>query len=168
MVLRNRPGSGVSITRQRSKRGPAPRLQPRGGPPSRCVIVWGIPIQNFSRIVVHPVLDGSYPLFTDPGKVGTFGKESPDHAVLILTRSLLPGRVTVTVPHIKSDPTVNGFPQLFHLQELCSVVCGDALKSLPEIRVPAFQGIKYAADRGCFPVRQLEDHFISADSLCEC
>lgn len=65
-----------------------------------------LPLQYPPRIVVHPVLDGSYPLFADLGEVRTLGKETAYHAVMVLYAALLPRGIAMTVPYLKAAAAV--------------------------------------------------------------
>lgn len=62
--------------------------------------------------------------FTDLGEVRALGKETAYHAVMVLHAALLPGAVTVTVPHLEAAAAVYAPAQLVILHELTAVVRG--------------------------------------------
>lgn len=131
---------------------------------SRC-LVRRLPIQYLSRIVVHPFLDGGYPLFAHLGEVRPLGKETPYHAVVVLYAALLPRRITVAIPHLKPAAAVDAPAEFVILQKLAAVVRGQGLEALGEVRQLLFQLIEDPSDGGGLPVGQFAYDLLPAVSL---
>ena len=123
------------------------------------------PAQYLSRVVVHPILDCSDLRGLHLVKIRTLGKESSDHAVMILIASFLPCRIAVTVVDMKPCSASDAPDQLLILQELASIVCGDAAELLPKLWRPALQPVNGPADRLRSPIRQLHNDLLSAPAL---
>ena len=116
-------------------------------------------------IVVHPFLDGGYPLFAHRGKIRPLGKETPYHAVVVLYAALLPRRVTVAVPHLEPAAAVDAPAEFVILQKLAAVVRGQRFEALGEVRQLLFQLIEDPSDGGCLPVGQFAYDLLPAVSL---
>ena len=123
------------------------------------------PAQYLARVVVHPVLHRSDLRGLHLVEIRTLGKESSDHAVMILIASFLPCRIAMTVVDLESFPTSDALDQLLILQKFAAVVCGDAAELLPKLRRPALQPVNGPADRLRFPIRQLHNDLLSAPAL---
>ena len=123
------------------------------------------PAQYLSRVVVHPILDCSDLRGLHLVEIRTLGKESSDHAVMILVASFLPCRIAMAVVDLKSCPTLDAPDQLLILQELASIVCGDAAELLPKLWRPALQPVNGPADRLRSPIRKLHNDLLSAPAL---
>ena len=126
---------------------------------------WPFPSQYFSWVVVHPVLHRFDLRGLHLVEIRTLGKESSDHAVMILVASFLPCRIAVTVVDMKPCSTSDAPDQLLILQELTPLVRGDAAELLPKLRRPALQPVNGPADRLRFPIRQLHNDLLSAPAL---
>lgn len=123
------------------------------------------PAQYLARVVVHPVLHRSDLRGLHLVEIRTLGKESSDHAVMILIASFLPCRIAMAVVDLESFPTSDASDQLLILQKFAAVVCGDAAELLPELRRSALQPVDGPADRLRSPIRQLHNDFLSAPAL---
>ena len=128
-------------------------------------LVRRLPIQYLSRIVVHPLLDGGYPLFAHLGKIRPLGKETPYHAVVVLYAAFLPRRVTVAVPHLEPAAAVDAPAEFVILQKLAAVVRGQGLKAFGEVRQLLFPLIEDPSDGGRLPVWQFAYDLLSAVSF---
>ena len=84
---------------------------------------------------------------------------------MILVASFLPCRIAVTVVDMKPCSAPDAPDQLLILQELASIVRGDAAELLPELWRPALQPVNGPADRLRFPIRQLHNDLFSAPAL---
>lgn len=126
---------------------------------------WPFPSQYFSRVVIHPILHRSDLRGLHLVEIRTLGKESSDHAVMILVASFLPCRIAMAVVDLKSCPTLDAPDQLLILQKFAAVVCGDAAELLPELRRSALQPVDGPADRLRSPIRKLHNDLLSAPAL---
>lgn len=126
------------------------------------------PAQYLARVVVHPILDCSDLRGLHLVKIRTLGKESSNHAVMILIASFLPRRIAMAVVNMEPYPAPNASDQLLILQELAPIIRGDALELLPELRRPALQPVNGSADRLSPPIRQLHNDLFSAPALGQC
>ena len=128
-------------------------------------LTWPFPSQYFSRVVIHPILHRSDLRGLHLVEIRTLGKESSDHAVMILIASFLPCRIAVTVVDMKPCSAPDAPDQLLILQKFAAVVRGDAAELLPELRRPALQPVNGPADRLRSPIRQLHNDLFSAPAL---
>lgn len=128
-------------------------------------LTWPFPSQYFSRVVIHPILHRSDLRGLHLVEIRTLGKESSDHAVMILVASFFPCRIAVTVVDMKPCSAPDAPDQLLILQKFAAVVCGDAAELLPELRRPALQPVDGPADRLRSPIRQLHNDLFPAPAL---
>ena len=84
---------------------------------------------------------------------------------MILIASFLPCRIAVTVVDMKPCSASDAPDQLLILQELASIVCGDAAELLPKLWRPALQPVNGPADRLRSPIRQLHNDLFPAPAL---
>ena len=126
---------------------------------------WSFPAQYLSRVVVHPVLYRSDLLCIYFIEIRPLGKEPSDYAVMVLIASFLPRCIAMAVVDMEPCPAPNAPDQLLILQELATVVRGDAAELLPELWRFALQPVNGPTDRFSSPIRQLHNDLFSAPTL---
>lgn len=125
--------------------------------------------QYLPRVVVDPVLRCLYLFRAHLREVGSLRVLSPNHNIVVLVASTLPGGIWVAEVHRRpADGLIDGAPlHLFRRRELAPVVYGDALEDLPELHrahLP-LQGIQRPDDGFGFSVRHADDDFFPGLSL---
>ena len=95
----------------------------------------GLPLQNFTGIGIHPILDCAHLPLRIIGDVGTLGYEPPDDAVVVLVRP--PLETAVGMGEVEHQPLLQGAHRLLQTRDvgkLSPIVPGDRPEQQPEER----------------------------------